>query len=89
MHSKFYFQITLKAFFKYLHVRPAMETKQKHLLLLVKAILQRLRQPSVATTQAQFGEENSLLKGKGDEDGDWDAEGMESIYRSTMLRFAP
>jgi hypothetical protein len=39
----------------------------------------------MATTQAQFREENSLLKFKGDEDGDWDAEGMESIYRSTMV----
>lgn len=47
--------------------------------------LQRLREPpAAATTQAEFGEENSPLKGKGDEDGDWDAEGMECIYRSTM-----
>lgn len=49
-----------------------------------KSDSQRLRVPVTATTKAEFGEENALFKGGGDEDGDCDAEGMESIYRSTM-----
>lgn len=49
-----------------------------------KSDSQRLRVPLAATTKEEFGEENALFKGRGDEDGDCDAEGMESIYRSTM-----
>lgn len=46
--------------------------------------LQMLREAAATTIKAEFVEEISLLKGRGDEDGDCDGEGMESIYRSTM-----